>query len=229
MISGLTPPASGISSDLNKKVKVLCFPLDGTDGPIPASDVTTYELPYSFVFHHINAFESKDQIFAYSAEMNDFPSAEQARRALDGQELHYPKTNLVNYVFDKSTGRVERRPLNYSNFELPRVRDSLTGKKFDDFYAAASLNESEFPFLTCIDKVSRDGKHLARAEFPDCLVGEPVFVPGLKKNFILVLNFNGATNKSELVLLDAENLHVVMRAQLPHSQPQGFHGNWYAD
>ncbi|MEI7972927.1 MAG: carotenoid oxygenase family protein [Bdellovibrio sp.] len=229
MISGLTTPAAGLSSVNQNLVKVVMFPLSGADGPITDSELRTYDLPFSFVFHHINAYETENEIITYAAEMNDLPQAQQVRNALAGQEVTYPTTKLVKYVFSKDTDRVIRNSLNYSHFELPRVRDDLIGKKFTEFYAAAAGDQREFPFLTCIDKISIQGERIARADFSGCLVGEPVFISSSKSktNFISVITFNGMTDKSELVLLDAEHLQMAMRAELPYSQPQGFHGNWY--
>jgi all-trans-8'-apo-beta-carotenal 15,15'-oxygenase len=229
MISGLTSPAEGLSSVYENLVKVVMFPLDGKDGPISQRELRFYDLPFSFVFHHINAYETENEIITYAAEMDDLPQAEQAKNALTGQEIKYPTTKLVKYSFSKKTNKVKRSPLGYSHFELPRLRDDLIGKQFNEFYAAAAKEPAEFPFLTCIDKVSIQGQRIARAEFNDSLVGEPVFIRSSKSNasFVSVITFNGMTEKSELVLLDAEYLQIVMRAQLPHSQPQGFHGNWY--
>jgi all-trans-8'-apo-beta-carotenal 15,15'-oxygenase len=226
MISGLQAPAEGIYGNPRKSVSVIAFPLEGTEGKIPEKDLSYFQLPYSFVFHHINAFEVSDEMIVYSSEMPDFPSAKQVQRALKGQELNYPTTQLVRYIFNKKSKKSHRQLLPYQAFELPRVHEHQIGKEFSEFFANSSKNIEEFPFLSCIDRVDISGQVLARKEFSDSLIGEPILA-GDEKKWILALNFNGTSKLSELIILDSVNLQLQCRAQLPHSQPVGLHGNWY--
>jgi carotenoid cleavage dioxygenase len=64
-------------------------------------------------------------------------------------------------------------------------------------------------------------------------VSEPIFVPRSPdapegRGFVLSVVYRAATGRSDLAILDAENLDraPLALAHLPHRVPGGFHGNW---
>jgi carotenoid cleavage dioxygenase len=64
-------------------------------------------------------------------------------------------------------------------------------------------------------------------------VSEPVFVPRSPgspegQGFLLSTVYRSAELRSDLVILDAENVEAAPLAtvKLPHRVPFGFHGNW---
>jgi carotenoid cleavage dioxygenase len=69
---------------------------------------------------------------------------------------------------------------------------------------------------------------------PD-VVGEPIFVPrraGAEEGdgFLLVVVYRGEERRSDLLVLDAQNVDRAPLAtvKLSHRVPFGFHGNWAA-
>ena len=65
------------------------------------------------------------------------------------------------------------------------------------------------------------------------LVGEPIFVPRSKDapegdGYLIALIYRAATNQSELLILNAQDITGRPEAVLkvPRRVPQGFHGNW---
>ncbi len=65
--------------------------------------------------------------------------------------------------------------------------------------------------------------------------GEAVFVPhsataGEDEGYLMTFVYDAASNCSEFVVLDAQNVagEAVARVQIPRRVPYGFHGNWVA-
>ena len=63
--------------------------------------------------------------------------------------------------------------------------------------------------------------------------GEPIFVPRSADaaegdGFLLAVVYRGAEARSDLLILDAQNVEAkpLATVQLPHRIPFGFHGNW---
>ena len=77
------------------------------------------------------------------------------------------------------------------------------------------------------------GTRRAHRVGPQDGVGEPVFVPRTPDaaegdGFLLALVYRGAEQRSELLILDAQDVEAapLARVRLPHRVPFGFHGNW---
>lgn len=229
MLLGLKTPAAGMSGNTNLPVRVLVVDLNGPPGEISPSDIQVFEVPYSFVFHHINAFERDGEFHIYSCEMPTFPSADDARKVMAGQDLEYPRTQLVHYKLSPGRRVGTRQPHNVHGFELPRVCESEVGLTFKNFYAAGVENPAQFPFMDQIQKISIEGQYSAKYHYPDGLIGEPVHVPTANGAYVLSLCYNDRVRKSELVILNATDLKLAASLILPQSQPIGFHGNWVAE
>lgn len=228
MLSGLESPASGMRGDPSEAVRILVVDLNGPPGEIAESDVQIFESPYSFVFHHVNAFEENGKIEIFSAEMDSFPNAEAARKTLQGEEVEYPLTRLVQTTLIRGQKTAQRNLLPLQGFELPRIEESLTGLAFSSFFVTGVQTLSQFPFMDQIQKVSRSGELQKSFHYADGLVGEPVIVSAAHEKWVLSVCYNHKLKKSELVILDEASLNLLAKAELPHSQPLGFHGNWVA-
>lgn len=228
MLTGRKTPAAGIAGDPFARVRILVVDLNAPPGEISRSHTSVFEAPYSFVFHHINAFERDGEVHLFSSEMGDFPSAEAAQEALTGGEVEYPLTRLVHYVLRPGQRNAIRNPLNVRAFEMPRVRDIDVGRSFEHFYATGAESDDLFPFMDEVLKISTTGAIKARFQLEEGLAGEPVYAPTPRGGYVLSLCCNHLTKKSELIVLEPHRLKTVARLSLPHSQPLGFHGNWVA-
>ncbi len=69
----------------------------------------------------------------------------------------------------------------------------------------------------------------------DYMLGEAVFAPRRgatdeADGYLIVLAFHEPSNKSELLILDAQDVDKgpVARAKVPMRIPAGFHGSWIA-
>ena len=229
MLSGFRSPAAGMRGDPSLSVRILVVDLQGPAGEIPAASVEVFEAPYSFIFHHVNAFEEEGKIHIFSAEMDSFPSSESAQKALRGIEVDYPLTRLAHYRLTSGVKKAAKQMLPIEAFELPRIDEAKTGLPFSSFFATGISTEGKFPFMDQIQKILIEGKISSVYNYPSGLVGEPLIVSSSDDKFVLSVCYNHQAKKSELLILAAENLKLLARVQLPHSQPLGFHGNWVAD
>jgi all-trans-8'-apo-beta-carotenal 15,15'-oxygenase len=227
MITGLQTPAEAISGRRESKVRILMLDLHGPAGEISWNKVKIFEMPFSFIMHHINAFAERDRVHVFSCEMPDFPAAKTAAQALQTGVVEYPRTRLVHYILDPNGSKVERKPLPLEGFELPRVSEDLVGLPFEYFYTAGTQKPEQFPFMDQIQKVSVDGKTVAEFQFREGLVGEPIVARSLgHASYVMSLCYNAGIRKSQLLILDERDLKLLAQVTLPHSQPIGFHGNW---
>lgn len=123
------------------------------------------------------------------------------------------------------------------NCEFPRHNDGLVGKQVRYGYYAATRGRG-FCDNWLFDHTLKLDLTTGRAEFQDmggALVapGESIFIPrpgGIAEDDGWVLNlwWNPATDRSELVILNAQDFGAepAARVQMPHRIPLGFHGNW---
>jgi len=135
-------------------------------------------------------------------------------------------------------GRVHEEQLEDLAMEFPRVDERLVGRRHRYGFAASVATHRDD------DGISFDGTriicrdaHTGQVRTHDVgagrAAGEAVFVPSSPDaqdldGYLLTLVYDRSTDRSELVVLSAEDLEgdPVARVHLPQRVPFGFHGNW---
>ncbi|MCJ8276586.1 MAG: carotenoid oxygenase family protein, partial [Bdellovibrionales bacterium] len=201
MITGQLSPANGIKGDPSVPTKIIVLDLNGEEGELSSDQYQSFEAPYSFIFHHVNAFEDERGIQVYSVENPDFPTAEDIRKTLEDYESFYPATRLVKYTLRSGQTRADWQELPMSCIVVPRVSTIDVGSMHEFFYATAAPHSDQFPFMNELKKIRREGGLDSVFTYEKGLVGEPILADG--DRYILSLCYNGYTNKSELLILDA--------------------------
>ena len=205
------------SDDYGARLGVM--PREGTN-----ADVVWYDIDPCYVYHPLNAYEDGDDIIIDVCRMNHTmkPDAPETSPYLHRWTIHHGE------------GRVTESQLDDHAVEFPRVPDSVVGLKHRFGYTA------EFgsgPAAAKFRKYDLDtGASTAHDLGPGRHGGEPVFVPAEGASneddgYLLSYVYDEATNKSELIILDASNVESdpVARIHLPVRVPAGFHGSWIAD
>jgi carotenoid cleavage dioxygenase-like enzyme len=201
--------------------------VDRTDG-----SVVTLEGDPCFAFHQTNAFDDGDAVVI---DLCAYPDA----AIVDGlglERLRGPGTagltssRLLRYRLPKSGGTAKVEEAFSEAVELPRINEGMVaGRRYRSMWAA-SIRGADSGFLDRIVRIDvEDGSRTAVWEREDCFAGEPLFVPHPESNreaegLILSVILDGAREKSALLVLDAETLEEVGRADLPHIVPFHFHG-----
>jgi carotenoid cleavage dioxygenase len=191
-----------------------------------------FEVEPGYVFHPMNAWEDGDKIHC---DVMEYPSAPLFPRA-DGSKGEDVQARLIRWTLDLggATNMVRRAPLDDINGEFPRFDERFAGLPYRHGWYGANIDQEstlELDSLAHIDH--RTGKRILRRLPAGDTVSEPVFVPSRKgapegDGWILAVVYRRAENRSELLILDAQNIAGEPAAvlEVPRRVPAGFHGNW---
>ena len=189
-----------------------------------------FEIDPCYVFHPMNAFVEGSKVVCdvgrhesmWRESMNDFPPS-----------------ILYRWTFDLEPGAVSETPLDDVSHGFPRVDDRKVGLKNRYGWAVSSREHDadgagrldapgvvvKYDLETGAAEKHDLGAHGVPAEF--------VFVEaspnaGEDEGWAMGYVYDAASDSSDLVLLDAQNLQAepVARIHLPQRVPYGFHGSW---
>lgn len=199
------------------------------------ADVSTIrwiEVPAGYVFHPMNAWDEDGRIvaevFRYDAAPL-FPNADGSPGARTAAQLH-------RWTFDLATGQSRQEQLDDLDGEFPRFDERWTGRKHRYGWFAADSTGAKSVKLNAIAHLDRQTGRRNVLDFGPDLVSEPVFVPASDEaaegeGWVLAVVWRAAENRSDLVVLDAQDIAAgpVATAHVPRRVPFGFHGNWVGD
>jgi carotenoid cleavage oxygenase len=192
------------------------MPREGT-----AADVRWFEVEPCYVFHPLNAFDDGDQIVL---DVVRHPKMFDARRLGPDEG---PAT-LDRWTVDLTAGKVRCERLSDAAQEFPRVDERVVGRRHRYGYAVAFQSTTASSLLR---HDLRSGQSTSRSFGPGSNVSEFVFVPDAvdsaeDRGTLMGFVHDPATDRSDLMLLDAQTLETVAAVHLPVRVPAGFHGNW---
>jgi carotenoid cleavage dioxygenase len=140
---------------------------------------------------------------------------------------------LDRWTVDLTAGTVREERLDDTSQEFPRVDERLVGRRHRYGYAVGyppgSRGLSTPDAILKHDTVTRSTQVASFG--PGRQPSEFVFVPstpdgaeddGVAMGFV----YDCATDRSDLVLLDAQTFETLAEVHLPARVPNGFHGNW---
>lgn len=222
--SGLGIPYSW---DPGYPARIGVLPREGGPG-----DVRWFDIAPCFVFHPLNAYEDGDG----SSIVLDVVRHPRmfATSSVPGEGI----STLDRWTIDLKTGKVTEERLDDRLQEFPRHDDRIEGRRHRYGYsighqtvAADALSERGPNFDTLFKHDLVAGSTSVRCFGVGFVAGEFTFIPdapdsaedqGLLMGYVL----NSATDRSDLLLLDARTLETVAAIHLPVRVPGGFHGNW---
>lgn len=195
------------------------------------SQIRWFEAPACYIFHTLNAYETGAEVVLIACRM-------QGTTVLGGggssSELESDIPRLHRWRFNLETGQVLEAALDQIPGEFPRMNEKYLGRPNRYGYLARFAPNDPLPrfdglikydFETGTSEHHHYGSH--------CFGGEAVFVPRPDATpedagWLISFIHNEATERSELRIIDAQNLAAapVARILLPHRVPYGFHGTW---
>ncbi|GJD94001.1 8'-apo-carotenoid 13,14-cleaving dioxygenase [Methylobacterium iners] len=195
-----------------------------------ASDIVWCDVEPCYVFHVANAFDDADgrvilDVIAYPTM---FASADGGFDA-PGQ--------FERWTADLSTKRVDRRLIDSTPQEFPRIDERRFGQRHQYAYTVSVPPDGD-PQLTGATQLYKHdletGERRVHEFGAGHVPGEFVFVPtavvaGEDEGWLMGLVIDTANETTDFTILDArtfENLPVAT-VRLPHRIPPGFHGNWF--
>lgn len=234
-ILGWSSAGECIQFNREAKTKVILIPRNGQ------GEVKILETEPCFVFHHGNAWEEGDRLFIDSICYDSYPSLDPD---IDFREVdfeQYPPGQLWRFQANLETSQVEHQVehqiLTTRACEFPQINPNNVGRSYRYLYIGTTHNHSgNAPFQAILKLDQKTGEQQVWSAAPRGFVGEPVFVPrpGSSKEddgWLLVLVYDAAHHRSDLVILDARNLHKepVARLHLNYHIPYGLHGNFTSE
>ncbi len=205
--------------------RVGVMPRDG-DG----SDVRWCDVEPCFVFHPLNAYDDGEHIVA---DVVRHPRL----FATDNHGRFEGVPTLERWTIDMAAGKVLEERLDERGQEFPRVDERLVGRRHRYGYAvgwATNANgDVDFEANGVLKHDLTSGRTEVRSLGAGCGASEFAFVPnsseaGEDDGVLMGFVYDPGTDRSDLVLLDAETLGTVAEVHLPCRVPYGFHGSWIA-
>lgn len=187
-----------------------------------------------FCFHHVNAWEEGEDVVVDLVAFDD-------ARAID--ELYIDKlrtapasatSQLRRFRVRPGQERVDQEVLLDRTIELPRIDYArVNAKPYRVMYASGVRPDEPDWFNELVKFDVRTGA-LSTWNEPGCYPGEPVFVgrPGRDAEddgAVLSVVLDSATDRSFLLVLDAQTFTEQARAEVPHAVPHSFHGQFFRD
>lgn len=208
-----------------------------TDTPTHPLTHSTFETHSGFVFHHANAFEDGDEIVIDSICYDSLPAVEPDA---DFRETNFEALapgQLWRFRVNIQTGEIQRRKIDPRCVEFPSLHPAKVGRSHRYLYLAAAhapTGNAPHQAIFKVDMETNDRQLWSAA--PWGYVGEPVFVPrhpdhsqlvGAEDDgWVLTMVFDSSSDRSALVILDAQTLRQVARLNLKHHVPYGLHGSF---
>jgi carotenoid cleavage dioxygenase len=195
-----------------------------------AASVIWCDVEPCFVFHVANAFDREDgrvvlDVIAYPVLF------------VSGGSGFDTPGRFERWTVDPSTHRVDRRVLDDTPQEFPRIDERRFGLTYRYVYTVSAPTDGN-PQLAGATKVYKHdletGGRLVHDFGEGHLPGEFVFVPaaadsGEDEGWLIGLVINAADETTDFIVLDAQSFEAapVATVRLPHRIPPGFHGNWF--
>ena len=200
--------------------------IDRSDGSVRAR----VEGPARFAFHHVNAFERDGELILDASTYDDASIIDllYLDRVRAGARL--PDAKLVRHRVPLDGGDATLEPLADPVFELARIDyRHRNGREYRHAWGASDRGGM---WLDSLVKLDATGADEPRWWFEDgCYPGEPVFVRRERpdEGVLLSVVLDARRDSSFLLVLDADTMEEVARAEVPHTIPFHFHGDFMKD
>ncbi|MBO2445946.1 carotenoid oxygenase family protein [Actinomadura barringtoniae] len=206
--------------DTGHRPRVGVMPREGS-----GSDIRWFDVGPSFVYHALNAYDEGDRVV--------LEVARHSKVYADGGWPFGDPPTLDRWTIDLVAGRVREERIDDRSQEFPRVDERRVGRRHRFGYTVGYGQDAEWmgsPDVLLKHDVERRSVHVAwfgEGREP----GEFVFVPssddaaeddGVVMGFV----YDRASDRSDLVMLDAATLETAATVHLPARVPHGIHGNW---
>ncbi len=212
----------------NTPSQVLLFDASGKLTNLPADA--------GFIFHHCNAFEQDHQVVLDSICYPDYPKLEEGVEYKDVDFDRVIPGHFCRFYINPQSGEVQKEVLLERSCEFPTIHPHLVGKPYRYVYiGTVAQPQGNAPLQAILKLDLHTGKQEVHSFAPRGFIGEPVFIPRTNHSdapeddgWVISVVFNAATERSQVVILDAANIAGKPLAvlNLKHHIPYGLHGNF---
>jgi carotenoid cleavage dioxygenase-like enzyme len=196
-----------------------------------ADDIVWCEVPMSYVYHPLNAYEDDD-----GRVVVDVCSYDVMFDKDQNGPLGDTTPVLDRWTIDPQTRTTKVDNIDERLHEFPRHNPKVGGSKHRFGYTAGATN-GKADLFGANYKIDYDAGTIIEHDHGEGRGGaEPIFVPkegGTAEDdgWLMVAVHDATVDRSDLVILDAADFggDEVARIELPRRVPHGFHGNWVRD
>jgi len=201
-------------------------------------DIRWFKNEGSYVFHSMNAFNEGDIITCDVSEYERAPLFPNSDGSPGDPSKSLARLNRWTFDLGKNTDDYKIETLDDITCEFGRLDERYAGLSYRYGYmlcAGKERNDSGLMFnaIACVDHST--GKKQVYEMGAEFATSEAIFVPKSEsaaegEGYLLSNVYNNKTDKSHLLILDAQNVDSgpLATAHLDHRMPFGFHGNWRA-
>ncbi len=214
-----------------KGASIGVMPRNGT-----ADDVRWVECDDIFVFHFMNGFDKDGLITTHQSQFAHAPLFPRA----DGTMMDEVAPYLTSWSIDMNddSPRVAHQQIDENESEFPQVdpRYAMNAYRYGYYATPHGEKSKEGTMFNAVGKYDHQTGNTERCVFgprDSAATSEPIFVPRSDNSaegegYLLAVATDAETNRSRLVVMDAQNLGdgPLATAQLNHKVPVGFHGGW---
>jgi len=194
--------------------------------PRDGDAVRWFDVDPCYVFHPLNAYEDEGgRVVLDVVRYPDMFRLEETKGSL------LAKQRLERWTVDPSSGKVLTDVVDDRPQEFPQVDPRVVGRRHRFGYVAGAIEDTKVLKHDLV-RGTTEVHDLGAGRHP----GEFSFVPdgdraGEDEGWLVGFVYDDATDRSDLVLLDASDMAAapVATIHLPRRVPFGFHGSWVAD
>ncbi|MEO0967219.1 MAG: carotenoid oxygenase family protein [Cyanobacteria bacterium J06639_18] len=201
----------------------------------------TIEIESGFVFHHANAYEEGDEIIIDSICYESLPEVEPNS---DFRETNFESLKpgqLWRFHLNIKDNTSQKELIESCCCEFPTIHPDRVGRKNRYVYlGAVDPNVNGNAPLQAFLKLDREtGEKQFWSAAPKGFASEPIFVPrnpgsntgDEDDGWLLAIIYDSAEHRSDVVILDAKDLHrgPIAKLHLKHHIPYGLHGNFTSE
>ncbi|MFN6395548.1 MAG: carotenoid oxygenase family protein [Aphanizomenon sp.] len=229
---GICGAAECIKIQKNQPTKIIIIPRK-----TQTENVKVLETKAGFIFHHVNAFELENEINEIIVDSICYESLTEVEPNSDYRKTDFEKNSppqLWRFNLNLSNNKVQNQLIDPRPTEFPTIHPNYMGKSYRYLYSAAAHQSTVNAPLQAIFKVDLEsGTKQLWSAAPRGFVGEPIFVPRPNSQqeddgWIIFVVYNAENHRSEIVILDGQNLEKgrIAKLHLKHHIPYGLHGSF---
>ncbi|MFN7414265.1 MAG: carotenoid oxygenase family protein [Dolichospermum sp.] len=226
---GISSAAQCIKFQKNQPTRIIIIPRK-----TQSENVKVLETQAGFIFHHVNAFELRNEIIidsiCYESLTEVEPNSDYRKTDFDTNS----PPQLWRFNLNLSENKVQNQLIDPRPTEFPTIHPNYVGKSYRYLYSAAAHQSTVNAPLQAIFKVDLEsGRKQLWSAAPRGFIGEPIFIPRPNSQteddgWLIALVYDAEHHRSDVVILDAENLEkgAIAKLHLKHHIPYGLHGSF---
>ena len=226
---GISSAAQCIKFQKNQPTRIIIIPRK-----TQTKNVKVLETQAGFIFHHVNAFELRNEIIidsiCYESLTEVKPNSDYRKTDFDTNS----PPQLWRFNLNLSENKVQNQLIDPRPTEFPTIHPNYVGKSYRYLYSAAAHQSTVNAPLQAIFKVDLEsGRKQLWSAAPRGFIGEPIFIPRPNSQteddgWLIALVYDAEHHRSDVVILDAQNLQkgAIAKLHLKHHIPYGLHGSF---